>query len=139
MLKSREKTLEDGVVDARPRNRTLPALLLLLRDRSSYGYELTERLSALGLEEINISTVYRTLHQMRKKGMVSVDKTKGYGPERRMYSVMEAGEAYLESWIDSLERHQKIIEMFLRTYAQGNNGGLFGSEVDYYERENADG
>jgi DNA-binding PadR family transcriptional regulator len=56
-----------------------------------------------------------------------------------MYSITEAGEAYLETWIYSLERHQKIIEMFLRSYAQGKNGSLFGSEADHYERENADG
>lgn len=138
MLKSKEKSLEDVMVDARPRNGTLPALLLLLRDGSSYGYELTERLPALGLEEINTSTVYRALHQMKKKEMVSVGKTRGCGPDRRMYSITETGEAYLGSWFDSLEQHQKIIEMFLQIYAQGNNGSPLNSEADHDESENAD-
>ena len=105
-------------VDVRPRNWLIPSLLLMLRGSSSYGYELMGKLATLGFEAINITNVYRALRQMEEKGMVrSSWETSGDGPARRVYSVTEAGEAYLESWMYPLEQHQKMIETFFRAYA----------------------
>jgi PadR family transcriptional regulator, regulatory protein PadR len=112
----REKNLREEV-ETRPRNWLVPSLLLLLRGWSSYGYDLMQRLAALGVEAPNISTVYRALRQMEEKGMVSSGwEVSGDGPGRRVYSITEAGEAYLESWMNSLEQHQRMIEEFLRIY-----------------------
>jgi poly-beta-hydroxybutyrate-responsive repressor len=95
----------------------------MLKDRGSYGYELMERLTALGIEDTDLSTVYRALRRMEKKGMVSSGwETARGGPARRVYSITEDGEAYLESWMNSLEQQQKMIEMFFRIYTEGKNG-----------------
>jgi PadR family transcriptional regulator PadR len=115
---TREKTLR-GEVEARPRNWLVPSLLQLLRGWSSYGYELMQRLAALGFEAPNITTIYRALRQMKEKGMISLGwEVLGDGPARRVYSITEAGEAHLESWISSLEQHQRTIETFLQVYEQ---------------------
>ncbi len=86
-------------VEARPRNWLVPVTLLALREWESYGYELTQRTAAFGFEVMNPGTLYRTLRQMEKDGIVkSTWETSRGGPARRMYSITEAGEAYLDFW-----------------------------------------
>ena len=100
-----------------PKNWLTPVLLLVLRDWSSYGYYLMERLATFGFAAMNRSTLYRVLRQMEKDGMVnsSWDTSKA-GPARRVYSITEAGEAYLKLWADSLEQYRKMMESFFRLY-----------------------
>ena len=44
-----------------------PVTLVLLKEESSYGYEIMERLEEeFGFEQINPGSVYRTLRQMEK-------------------------------------------------------------------------
>jgi len=99
------------------KNWLVPVLLLMLREWSSYGYELMEKMATFGLNAMNPGTFYRTLRQMEKDGMVSScwDTSEG-GPARRMYSITEAGEAYLKYWADSLNQYQKMMDTFFRLY-----------------------
>ncbi len=96
----------------------VPYALLFLQERNSYGYKLMERMSAFGFEAMNPGTFYRTLRQMEKDGMVrsSWETSKG-GPARRMYSITDAGEAYLEFWAKSLEQYQGMLNMFFQLYS----------------------
>ena len=100
-----------------PRNWLVPVLLLLLREWSSYGYDLIEKAAAFGFAALNPGTLYRMLRQMEKDGMVSSTwDTTGQGPARRVYSITEAGEAYLKLWAGSLEQYQRLMESFFRLY-----------------------
>jgi PadR family transcriptional regulator PadR len=111
------KGFEARGADARPRNWLVPVILLSLREWNSYGYELMERASAFGFEAMNPGTLYRTLRQMEKEGIVesSWETSKG-GPARRMYSITDAGRAYLDFWARSLEQYQKTMDAFFRMY-----------------------
>ena len=103
--------------EARPRNWLVPVILLSLRDWNSYGYELMERATAFGLEAMNPGTLYRTLRQMEKDGIVeSTWETSKGGPARRMYSITDAGKSYLDFWAKSLEQYQQTMEAFFRLY-----------------------
>lgn len=104
-------------VEARPRNWLVPVILLSLRDWNSYGYELMERSTRFGFEAMNPGTLYRTLRQMEKDGIVesSWETSKG-GPARRMYSITDAGETYLDFWAKSLEQYQRTMDTFFRMY-----------------------
>ena len=51
-------------IDVRPRNWLTPVALAVLREESSYGYELMERLAEFGFKAINPGTLYRTLRRM---------------------------------------------------------------------------
>jgi PadR family transcriptional regulator PadR len=107
-------------VDARPKNWLVPMALVTLREGSSHGYELMERLAALGLGDTNPGNFYRTLRRMEGEGLCESewDTSAGSsGPARRMYSVTAAGEAYLESWAVGCERYQRIVDRFFLTYA----------------------
>lgn len=113
---------EDGNVgpraaEARPRNWLVPVILLSLREWNSYGYELMERATAFGFEAMNPGTLYRTLRQMEKDGIVeSTWETSKGGPARRMYSITDAGKAYLDFWAKSLEQYQQTMDAFFRLY-----------------------
>ena len=102
---------------ARPRNWQEPVILLMLREWNSYGYELMERMAEFGLEAMNPGTLYRTLRHMEKNGAVkSTWETSKGGPARRMYSITDVGEAYLDFWAKSLEQYQRSIDAFFRLY-----------------------
>jgi poly-beta-hydroxybutyrate-responsive repressor len=109
---------KDGL--ARPRNWLEPVILLTLREWNSYGYELMQRAVAFGFEAMNPGTMYRTLREMEENGVVKSkwETTKG-GPARRMYSITDAGEAYLQFWIKSLEQYQRNMDAFFRIYTGG--------------------
>jgi PadR family transcriptional regulator PadR len=103
--------------EAWSKNWLVPVLLLMLREWSSYGYELMEKMSTFGLTAMNPGTFYRTLRQMEKDGMVSSswDTSEG-GPARRVYSITEAGESYLNYWAESLDQYQRMMNTFFRLY-----------------------
>ncbi|MDQ4004147.1 MAG: helix-turn-helix transcriptional regulator [Actinomycetota bacterium] len=104
-------------VEVRPRNWLVPVILLTLRQWNSYGYELMERAAAFGFEAINPGTLYRTLRQMEKEGIVeSTWETSKGGPARRMYTITDAGEAYLDFWADALEQYRRNMDTFFRLY-----------------------
>jgi len=89
----------------------------MLREWSSYGYELMEKLATFGFSTMNAGTFYRTLRQMERDGMVSSnwDTSEG-GPARRVYSITQAGEEYLKFWVQSLDQYQKMMDTFFRLY-----------------------
>ncbi len=104
-------------VEARPRNWLVPVTLLALREWESYGYELTQRMAAFGFEVMNPGTLYRTLRQMEKDGIVkSTWETSRGGPARRMYSITDAGEAYLDFWAQALEQYRRNMDAFFQLY-----------------------
>jgi PadR family transcriptional regulator PadR len=104
-------------VEARPRNWLVPVILLSLREWNSYGYELMERASAFGFEAMNPGTLYRTLRQMEKDGVVESSwETSRGGPARRMYTITDTGRSYLDFWAKSLEQYQHTMDNFFRLY-----------------------
>ena len=126
--------------EAWSKNWLVPVLLLMLRQWSSYGYELMEKMSNFGLAAMNPGTFYRTLRQMEKDGMVSSnwDTSEG-GPARRVYSITDAGEAYLNYWAQSLNQYQRMMETFFRLYTgqptprEKHSEGETGSSVNREE------
>ena len=109
------------VMDLRPRNWPMPVILLALRRRNSYGYELMKLTATYGFGEMKPGTLYRSLRQMEKDGLCEStwDLSGEGGPARRMYSITDAGEAYLETWAKSLEKYRKKIDAFFRLYTGG--------------------
>ena len=66
-------------------------LLLLLRDGSSYGYELRRELD-LRSTDLDPAVMYRTLRDMEEKGFITSHwMHSDAGPRRRVYDITEAG------------------------------------------------
>ena len=90
------------------------SLLAFLRRWNAYGYQLVQELSKAGLPSFYSTTVYRTLRQLERAGLVSSFwDTSESGPARRMYSLTKAGETFLDLWMDLFGRYQKILHSAL--------------------------
>ena len=108
-------------IEVRPRNWLTPVALVLLREESSYGYELMERLEEFGFEQIRAGTLYRILRRMEKEGLCKSEwETPKGGPARRMYSITEAGESYLAAWAEGCKQYQDVMDCFYRAYTQAD-------------------
>ena len=105
-----------GIGD-RPTNWLVPMMLLSIREWDSHGYELLERARALGFETMNPGTLYRALRRMEEDGVVESSwETSRGGPPRRMYTITDAGEAYLGLWARSLGQYRRSMDAFFRLY-----------------------
>lgn len=106
-----------GATAGPPKNWLTPAVLLLLREWNSYGYDLMKGLAGFGFAMMNPGSLYRTLRQMEKDGLLrSTWDTEGQGPARRVYSITDAGEEYLKLWAGSLEQYRAMTDRFFRLY-----------------------
>ncbi len=90
------------------------SLLAFLRNWNAYGYQLAQQLNAAGLPAFDSGSVYRTLRQLEKSGLVSSFwDTSESGPARRMYSLTKAGDLFLSGWIDMLGKYQNVLRRTL--------------------------
>ena len=104
-------------IEVRPRDWLTPVALVILREESSYGYELMERLEQFGFEQIRAQTVYRVLRQMEKEGLCHSElEVSESGAAYRIYAATDAGEAYLAAWAKACEQYQNVMDSFTRAY-----------------------
>lgn len=106
---------------AQPRNWLQPFLLLSLQQWQGHGYELMQRLAVYGFESTDPGSVYRTLRQLERDGLVSSDwdTDSTQGPARRVYSLTDAGATYLQTWASALRGYQSMLDSFFQSYATG--------------------
>ena len=97
-----------------------PVILVLLQEENSYGYKIMQRIEEeFGFEEINPGSVYRALRQMDKEGLCESEwemPSQEGGPARRMYSITDDGEAYLEAWAGACKQYREVMDSFARVY-----------------------
>jgi PadR family transcriptional regulator PadR len=96
-----------------------PALLLLLAEGDSHGYELMDQLDSIGFdtEFLDSSIIYRDLRDMEEIGLIQSswdDDSKG--PKRRVYQIKEEGFSRLSGWLEGLEQVQNQIEILQERY-----------------------
>jgi DNA-binding PadR family transcriptional regulator len=92
-----------------------PALLSLIADGATHGYELLDRLPPLLRgERVDVGNVYRILRGLEEDGLV-VSEWRGDlpGPAKRTYELTADGRAALDSWRESLESLRDEITTFL--------------------------
>ena len=106
-------------IEVRPRNWLIAAALVMLRaEESSYGYEIMELLEDGGFGQINPGTLYRKLRQIEREGLCRSEwETSEEGPGRRVYSLTDAGEEYLEAWAEGCKQYQQVMNAFYQAYA----------------------
>jgi len=84
-----------------------PSLLMALKEKSSYGYELLQTIERFGFVEGQTppGMIYRHLREMEENGwVVSAWKTDESGPAKRIYRLTSEGDEVLGSWIRYMER-----------------------------------
>jgi len=97
----------------------IPALLLLLSEKPSHGYELTEKYTEFGFTEADSDpgAIYRTLKLLDSEGFIkSKWDTSEPGPAKKIYSITDEGTELLSSWVSEIKERKKILELFLKRY-----------------------
>jgi poly-beta-hydroxybutyrate-responsive repressor len=99
--------------DGQPKNFLRAWLLLLLTESPAHGYDLVERLDALGVGR-DAGSLYRALRGLEHEGLVrSAWEASLIGPDRRRYVVTETGQDRLRAWIGVLEGVKASLDAFL--------------------------
>ena len=116
----RGQTASRGARPRRIRRFLEPALLLLLHCDPMHGYALVEGLCDLGLESYatDMSAIYRVLYSLEERGMLvsAHDAEASGGPPRRVYTLTEAGDAFLHDWVVELRETDRVLHLFLEAY-----------------------
>jgi poly-beta-hydroxybutyrate-responsive repressor len=100
-----------------------PALLRLLAERPTHGYELLERLPAfLGEERVDVGNLYRALRALEEDGLVVSEWDALLpGPARRTYTLTDDGRAALGAWLESLTSLRDALSTFLDDAPKGGD------------------
>jgi poly-beta-hydroxybutyrate-responsive repressor len=104
-----------------PRDILTPFVLLAVSMQRAHGYVIEDYLRAFGVFGITMSTLYRTLRQMEKDGFLESTWEPGpTGPARRVYTITDAGHAWLDSSATLLDAYRQTIDRFLDLYGAGS-------------------
>lgn len=107
----------DDLLAGLPRNFLRPCLLLLVGEAPSYGYDLLERLRAVGFTKVDPGLLYRSLRAMEQEGLVRSNWSESeVGPPRRTYELSDEGLDWLHAWAGSLRETERVIGLFLVRY-----------------------
>ena len=117
------RRLPDGGWEVRARVERFgePALLRLLADGPTHGYELLERLPALiGEERVDVGNIYRALRGLEEEGLVVSEWEAALpGPAKRTYTMTDEGRAVLDRWLESLRQLRDDLGSFLDQAERG--------------------
>jgi DNA-binding PadR family transcriptional regulator len=97
------------------------SLLIIMSQGTTHGYAMLEQLKLLDLDldQLNTSTLYRTLRRMEAEGQIHSEwETGGPGPQRRVYQITDQGQMYLKQWIDVLTRRRACISSIIDAYTR---------------------
>lgn len=116
MAAARSPEMED-LPGGLPKNFMRACLLLLVREAPSHGYDLLERLRALGFTRTDPGGLYRALRAMEQERLMrSVWETSDIGPARRTYELTDEGEDWLHAWAGTLRETTRVLNDYLGRY-----------------------
>jgi poly-beta-hydroxybutyrate-responsive repressor len=114
-------TIKCGCPSGRTPRFLQPSILLLLRQKPSYGYELIEDLKKGSFLETNpdAGAVYKILRKLEANGFVKSSwLTKEKGPAKRTYTITAKGKKLLTEWSKSISQKRDIFNRFLSGYGK---------------------
>lgn len=89
------------------------AILTLIAEKSSHGYEIEKVIEERGMREwteIGFSSIYYLLKKLEEKGLIEgrVERQAGRGPARKVYQITESGiEARRAGVLEALSNPQR--------------------------------
>jgi PadR family transcriptional regulator PadR len=103
----KETQLLKGVLDG--------CVLQIISKKEIYGYELVQELRRFGFDTIVGGTVYPLLQKLEKQHLIKSELKKSPdGPDRKYFSLTEAGEEYLvnfkQHWENLVNKVAGIME-----------------------------
>src|SRR5438309_11991175 len=105
-----------------PRDILIPYVLLAVSLQRAHGYLIEEYLRSVGFLSLEMSTLYRTLRQLEKDGLLHSSWEPGpTGPARRVYSLTEVGSGWLDQGADTLGVYRRMLDQFFGLYGGNTN------------------
>lgn len=118
---AQENGAGEGLFSWTFRDFLIPYILLALSMQRAHGYFIEQYLRSLGLANVEMSTLYRTLRQLERDGLVYSTWEPGpEGPARRIYSLTDAGRWWLDAGASALAGYRSIIDRFFGSYSGPN-------------------
>lgn len=103
---------------APPRHFLLPAVLLLVAEAPSHGYQLVKALEGLHFGPVDRPSVYRALAQLEGDGLVEAwSDAPVAGSMRRVYGLTADGGRVLRAWMGVIKEQRDALDGVLRRYA----------------------
>jgi len=96
-----------------------PFVLVLLAEGPAHGYALVGQLEEMGISAgvLDFGAVYRTLRDLEAGGQVtSTWSSEPVGPQRRDYSLTDAGYAALDEWAAVMRERARLVAEFDARY-----------------------
>jgi PadR family transcriptional regulator, regulatory protein PadR len=124
---------EDGdwAVRARVERFGEAALLALIAEGPTHGYELLERLpELLGGERVDVGNLYRILRSLEEEGVVTSEwRADLPGPAKRTYALTDQGRELLTAWLGALGELRGELDGFLDRFSGDANSRKGGEHV----------
>jgi poly-beta-hydroxybutyrate-responsive repressor len=80
---------------------------------------IEEYLRGVGFLSLEMSTLYRTLRQLEKDGLLRSTWEPGpTGPARRVYSLTDVGRTWLDQWAGALDMYRQMLDQFFGLYGK---------------------
>ena len=101
-----------------------PSILLGLKAKPSYGYELIHNIQKFGFVQGQAppGMIYRHLRELEADALVCSEwQTAGTGPARRIYHLTAEGEDALALWIGYMESQADNLLNFIQKYEKLRN------------------
>ena len=96
-----------------------PSILMALRTKPSYGYELIQDICRFGFVEGQAppGMIYRHLRDLEQNGwVISEWETQGSGPAKRVYQLTDEGREILGFWIAYMKKQAETLLRFIECY-----------------------
>jgi poly-beta-hydroxybutyrate-responsive repressor len=102
-----------------PRDILIPYVLLAVSLQRAHGYLIEEYLRGVGFISLEMSTLYRTLRQLEKDGLLLSSWEHGEtGPARRVYALTDIGRTWLDQWAGNLDIYRRMLDQFFGLYGK---------------------
>jgi len=116
-MKTPKKVRRPG--SKKPERYMQPSILISLKQKPSYGYELIQNISQFGFIEGKAppGMIYRHLRDLEENGLVSSEwQTDETGPAKRIYHLTEEGGEVLDYWIVYMKSQAENLLSFIDIY-----------------------
>lgn len=93
-----------------------PAVLASLADSEAHGYDVRKSIEEMTGGEVvaDPGGLYRLLRRLEEDGFVASTWVEGEsGPQRREYTLTDAGHELLEHWLDHLRERERTLSLLV--------------------------
>ena len=89
-------------------------VLAIIKHKKTYGYEISDQLTAYGFVKIGNNTIYPLLNRLEKKKLITATyQISNLGPRRKYYALTPQGEQALADWLSSYHELTDAIHSLL--------------------------